>query len=155
MRKDLELLDKLNNWTDSKKEEQYQVNHRPPSKQYGAPLYDLTKIYPKDVYENMMSYASDFSQKDAAFKIIKYKNKPNALVQIYRSVPKGVELINPGDWVAITKNYAVQHGKHPTDENEDQIVVSAKVLAKDLYTDGNSFEEWGYTGEASIKGVVV
>lgn len=29
----------------------YQISHRPPDKDFGAPLHDLTKIYPEDVYQ--------------------------------------------------------------------------------------------------------
>lgn len=130
----------------------YKGTHRPPSKDSGAPLHDLTVIYPDDVYEDIMSYMGDFSQKKAAEIILSYKDKPNKLIKIYRAVPEGVETINPGDWVAITRSYAIQHGKHPTDPEKDLKIISAEVYAKDLHTDGNSFEEWGYNGSDKLIG---
>ena len=155
MEKDLELLNKLNKSKpeEVKSENDYMGRHRPPKRNYGAPLYDLTKIYPDDVYEKMMQYG-DFSQKEASSTILRHRGKPDSFVQIYRAVPKGITEINTGDWVAITKSYAILHSKHPTDPSEDLDVISAKVFAKDLFTEGNSFEEWGYQGE-SIKGVLV
>lgn len=134
-------------------ENYYKGEHRPPSEDYGAPLHDLTVIYPDDVYQNIMSYAGDFSQKKAANIILNYKNKPNKLIKIYRAVPEHVNYINPGDWVAITKNYAIQHSKHPTDPKKDLKIISANVFAKDIHTDGNSFEEWGYNGSEKLNGV--
>lgn len=51
--------------------------------------------------------------------------------------------INPGDWVAINKRYAVNHGESVHGRGKYR-VLSKTVLAKNLYTDGNSIEEWGY-----------
>jgi predicted GNAT family acetyltransferase len=127
--------------------ENYMGSHRPPGKHYGAPLYDLTKIYPDDVYENIFQYMSDHSQRDAAIKVLRYRNKPEGMVEIYRAVPRGVATINPGDWVAMTKGYAQLHARHPNDPDQDMDVISAEVRAENLYNDGNSMEEWGYWGE--------
>ena len=130
--------------------ENYQGSHKAPNKNYGSPLHNITGVYPEDVYENIMQYASDLSQKEAANIILKYRNKPEGKIMVYRAVPNDVNLINPGDWVAITRKYAEQHSKHPTDPNQDLKIISAVVFAKDLYTDGNSFEEWGYNGDLSV-----
>ena len=50
--------------------------------------------------------------------------------------------INSGDWVTINKEYAKSHGEHAL--NGDYRILSKTVLAKQLYTDGNSIHEWGY-----------
>lgn len=126
--------------------EDYQGAHRPPDRSYGAPLHDLTILYPPDVYENITQYMSDLSQKNAAMKVLSYRDKPEQLVDVYRAVPKGIGMINPGDWVALTKEYAKLHAAHPNDPSEDLDVISGRVKAKDLYNDGNSMEEWGYQG---------
>jgi hypothetical protein len=50
--------------------------------------------------------------------------------------------INKGDWVTISKGYAVQHGRSWL-QNRYKI-LSKTTQAKNLYTDGNSIHEWGY-----------
>ena len=49
--------------------------------------------------------------------------------------------INPGDWVTLSKRYAMEHGKaHLRNEYS---ILSKKVKAKDLFCDGD-LSEWGY-----------
>jgi len=50
--------------------------------------------------------------------------------------------INQGDWVTISRGYAKLHGKS-TFAGEYKI-LSARAKAKHLFTDGNSWLEWGY-----------
>jgi hypothetical protein len=50
--------------------------------------------------------------------------------------------INGGDWVTINRDYAKQHGESALRGNYK--IISKKVKAKDLATDGNSIYEWGY-----------
>lgn len=50
--------------------------------------------------------------------------------------------INKGDWVTISKGYAKQHGRDNL-KNKYKI-ISKTVRAKDLFTDGNDINEWGY-----------
>ena len=57
-------------------------------------------------------------------------------VTIYRSVPKGVTEIRPGDWVTLDVNYAKQHGRGS--------VVSRTVPAKDVMWAGTDMNEWFY-----------
>jgi len=51
--------------------------------------------------------------------------------------------INPGDWVTTVKQYAIDHGRASLGNKYK--VLSKTVKAKDLYTDGNSIHEWGYS----------
>jgi hypothetical protein len=51
--------------------------------------------------------------------------------------------INPGDWVSISKQYAIDHGR--ANLGNKFKVITKTVKAKDLYTDGNSIHEWGYS----------
>jgi len=53
--------------------------------------------------------------------------------------------INPGDWVSISKKYAMDHGRDNLGGNFK--IISKTVPAKHLHTDGNSFAEWGYNPE--------
>lgn len=50
--------------------------------------------------------------------------------------------INAGDWVTINRSYAVDHGKREFGKNYK--ILSKKVKARELFTDGNSIHEWGY-----------
>lgn len=50
--------------------------------------------------------------------------------------------INSGDWVTISKSYAKDHGEHAL--NGKYRILSKKVKASQIFTDGNSIHEWGY-----------
>jgi len=74
--------------------EEYAMYHRPPMKDSGAPLHDLTgggDYYPDDIYSPMaMQYygTGEPSLDKATISIIKqYKDKPNAMVTMYRAIP--------------------------------------------------------------------
>lgn len=53
--------------------------------------------------------------------------------------------INPGDWVALSREYAKSHGESAL--KGDYKIVSKKVKAKDIFTSGDSFQEWGWWPE--------
>lgn len=62
-----------------------------------------------------------------------------------KSEPKTEESkikINPGDWVTLSKQYAIEHGMSALNNNYK--ILSKKVKASDLFTDGNSLYEQGY-----------
>ncbi len=50
--------------------------------------------------------------------------------------------INSGDWVTMSREYAVKHGQGSL--NGRYKILSKTVPAKHLFTDGNSINEWGY-----------
>jgi 3'-phosphoadenosine 5'-phosphosulfate sulfotransferase (PAPS reductase)/FAD synthetase len=139
-------------------DDDYRMEHQAPDAESGAPLFDLTAngIYPNDFYQRMEEYRPhNDSDWDAMGTIGQYRGKPNARVFIYRAVPKGVREIRPGDWVAITKEYARDHGRHASDPSQDMPVLAAKVHARDIVTAGDSFQEWGYVGTVPLVGRVV
>ena len=74
----------------------YRGSHQAPSPDFGAPLYDLTgggQMYPADVYSSKAAqiYGGGVPYDQKAFSIAQqYKDKPNALVTIYRAVPKDI-----------------------------------------------------------------
>ena len=72
------------------------------------------------------------------------RGKPNKAVTIYRAVPDSVNEINPGDWVATTREYALDH----LGDEKNWHILTKKVKAKDIATDGNSIHEWGYDPNA-------
>jgi hypothetical protein len=128
----------------------YGMQHRPPMKDGGAPLFDLTgggNIYPSDVYsKNAIQYygTGDKNLDAKSFSIVnKFKNNPDAEVEIYRAIPKDVNAsINSGDWITINKDYAKQHGQSVLEGNYK--IVKKKVKAKDIFTNGDSIHEFGY-----------
>jgi len=138
----------------------YRGDHTAPNKESGAPLHDVTAngIYPEDVYShNGFTYYGDQGNDydfDSFYKMKRMRNKPDNKVWIYRAIPKSVYdaalkkdaplsyMIRPGDWVTLSKDYAREHGE--SNLRGDFKVVGSRVLAKHLYTDGNSHHEWGY-----------
>ncbi len=56
--------------------------------------------------------------------------------------PKPKLKINEGDWVTISRAYAVEHAK--SNLRSGYQILTKTVKAKDLYTDGNSLMEFGY-----------
>lgn len=128
----------------------YRGQHVAPDPEENAPAYDVTGgglIYPEDFYgpKGLSVYSPRTESAPKAYEILKkIRGNPEAEITIYRAVPKGVKSdnINPGDWVAITKGYADFHGQGPL--QGDYKIISKKVKAKDIWTSGDSFEEWGY-----------
>lgn len=132
----------------------YRVQHTAPDHHYGCPLYDLTLngIYPKDVYDNLSHYSDGVSRYDVDSlpKVKLHRNKPDSLVTVYRAIPKDLSKeeskINIGDWVTTSLNYAKDHASDLEGPGKHGKIVSKKVPAKNLWTDGNSLSEWGYEG---------
>ena len=135
--------------TKSLLENDYKGSHTAPDKESGEPLYDLINTYGEDIYgPNAVRYyggGRDSTIMDNfSVTIIKsVRNKPNAQVKIYRAVPKDVMEINNGDWVTTNPTYAKEHGRIYLDNKYK--VLSKIVSAKDVYSDGNSIHEYGYS----------
>ncbi|WP_460691956.1 hypothetical protein [Neomicrococcus lactis] len=67
------------------------------------------------------------------------------MVRIWRAVPEGVTTINPGDWVALSKEYATAESYA-----EGGHVIYAAARAGDLWSEG-LLEEWGYQGTIPLE----
>ena len=140
---------------------EYQGGHKPPSESYGAPLHDLTQVYPEDIYSNkaLQYYGMghpDHKKMDmeSLFKAQMYRNKPNASVSVFRAVPEHVNEINPSDWVTLSPAYAKLHGESRLGGKYK--TLKKMVKAKELWTAGDSIHEWGYhPEEKKAKGGVV
>jgi len=126
----------------------YGMQHRPAGEE-GAPLYDLTDngVYPDDVYRRPDWYAYGPTDWESFHVASRVRGRPDARVWMYRAVPCDVREINNGDWVTTSRDYAIQHGRHGTDPSQDMCVLSKRVPAACLRTDGNSLSEWGYNCE--------
>lgn len=181
--------------------EEYRGSHTAPTRDYGAPLHDLSQMYPDDIYSSKAAqyygHGVPYDQK-AALIMQQYKDKPDATVTIYRAVPKemsnadkaaeldrhmgaymrrgllpqdahikegskwydwayderdrlrklpdepveGINAINAGDWVTLTRDYAKEHGESAL--RGKYKIISKKVKAKDIYTNADSIHEFGY-----------
>lgn len=113
-----------------------------------APLHQLDVLYPDDIYGPMAAryygHGEDVGMDSRmAARLAKYRNNPDALVPVWRAVPKGVDkTINPGDWVTMSRDYAVDHGVSQL--GGDYEIVKKMVRADELWTDANSIYEFGY-----------
>jgi len=123
----------------------YRMRHQAPRRadEFGSPATDVEEMMP-GFYENPNLYGSGYAQadKESRSAIMAIRGKPNAPVTIYRAVPKGVDEINPGDWVTLSPTYAKEHGRSNVSSGFD--VLSKVIPAKDLWFDGDSVNEFGY-----------
>jgi hypothetical protein len=128
----------------------YMMRHRPPNFEDGARLDDMTgggRFYPDDIYsDNALQYyrtGDKLSDAESMHIIKKVRGNPDANVTIYRAVPKNApQVINSGDWVTLSKNYAKQHGI--SNIKNGYKVISKKVKAKNITTNADSINEFGY-----------
>jgi len=120
----------------------YRLQHVSPGAEEGMPMHDLSGM--PDVYEHPEYYAASPEDRESHRVAKGVRGRPEAKVTVHRAVPDAKMGINPGDWVSPSRAYARQHGMHNTDPSKDMPVVSARVPASELYTDGNSLSEWGW-----------
>ena len=128
----------------------YKGEHQAPTKDSGAPLWNLKDIYPDDFYsyQGARFYgdgADTGRDKMIVSQIQSMRNRPDKIVTIYRAVPKDVptkEALNVGDWVTLDRQYAKEHGEGAL--NGDYKIVKKTVKARDLFTNGDSIYEMGY-----------
>ena len=100
---------------------------------YGKPPGDAERFQPLPGTESWRPSSQYYEWLCA--QITKLKSLPPSVSQKYT--------INPGDWVSINRAYAVEHGESSL--NGHYQIISKVVYARDLFTDGNSIQEWGYS----------
>lgn len=130
-------------------DDSWRMNHKAPKKgdDTAVAFHQLDQAYGEDIYGRQAAdwYGDgyDFDQKAAAV-IRRAKGDPDAMVDVYRAVPKTVQdtHLRNGDWVTITREYAVMHGSRELDG--DFRIIREKVPAKYLYGNGDSIHEYGY-----------
>ena len=134
----------------------YKMQHQASSvEEGGARLDDMTgggTVFPDDIYspQGLRYYGNPNNKFDReSYEIIqKAKGKPNMEITIYRAVPKddSIKTINEGDWVTLSKTYAEMHGESGYGRSGDEAgkIISKKVKVKDLVSDGNDLNEFGY-----------
>ena len=151
-------------------EDDYRSSHQAPGPHFGAPMHDVSGngMYPKDFYSpNGLRYYADHtdpSDRDAYNKVTRVKGKPDDMVSIHRAIPTKVynealkkdaplkHMIRKGDWVAINKDYAKDHGEAVL--LGDYKIASMRVPAKHVWTNADSIHEWGYHPEEKSTGEI-
>jgi hypothetical protein len=134
----------------------YRMQHQAPGRDGGIPATNIEEgmADATDPKLQMAIYGTgdDISDRETFAVLNQIQNDPDAMVTIYRAVPGDVNTINPGDWVTLSENYANQH-KNFYLANENGKVIAVQVRAGDLFTDGNSINEFGYdpANQASMK----
>jgi hypothetical protein len=134
--------------------EDYRGVHRAPRGEFGEGSLDaMNKTYPADIYSpdapRLYGDRHSASMDRKAHKVImSVRGKPNAEVTVYRAVPAGVqEEIKPGDWVTPVREYAEGHGNR---FEEGSRIISRKVKASELFTEGNSIFEYGWQPTSQV-----
>ena len=142
-------------WANGSSESDYEMSHRPSlgsgteGDMDGASLDNVSNgIYPDDVYSprGVQIYGTGYKEldKQAHALIMEYRGKPEKSITIYRAIPKDASTskIGGGEWVTPIKQYAVQHGQ--SNLNDDYQILTREVKAKEIFTSGDSWLEWGY-----------
>ena len=84
--------EKVSNLVNENDDEDYRGSHTAPDKTSGAALHDLTGVYPDDIYSDKAGryygdMGGDANDMVSVRLMQAYRNKPNAMVKIYRAVP--------------------------------------------------------------------
>jgi len=140
---------KENKKQSEQEDDSYKGSHQPPKR--GDDVVgtgdNLSDIFPDDIYSSNAAslYGHRVSYDQKAIDVIKsMKGNPDKEITIYRAVPKSApDEIRGNSWVTITKDYASQHGK--SNIHGEYKIISKKIKANDLLTDGDSIHEWGYS----------
>lgn len=128
----------------------YRGEHTAPDVTNGASFDNLmlNGIYPSNIYQprQLQFYESGYPRLDAFVRkmITDARGNPDFEVTVYRAVPSDApDSINVGDWVTPVPQYARTHGE--SNLGNDFKIIEMKVRAGDIFTEGNSLLEWGYS----------
>jgi len=109
-------------------------------------------VFPQDVLDHPDWYGA---QHQSTIELVRRcVGRPDTTIHIYRAVPPGIRTINPGDWVAISYEYALSHSYGLMDGtiddgSTDGDIIHATTTADSLFSEGY-LEEWGYWGTESL-----
>lgn len=107
-----------------------------------SPQYD-------DLPTTMKQYADDFKYENPRIVSQFSRVKPEDTVDVFRSVSKADPdtAIVPGDWIALERSYAKQHGRLGDDAPR---LLKTKVPAKDVRWAGTSADEYFYVPSGGV-----
>jgi hypothetical protein len=126
-------------------------SHLAPDENSGTSLNNIDSVYSEISDRNFTkNYGDGFSYDAKAVKKLRdIKKNPEKEVTIYRAVPndENIKSLRYGDWITLTKEYADEHGKARF--NGDYKIIEQKAKPSDIYSDGNSIHELGYSPKDS------
>ena len=125
----------------------YSMQHEGPDPGEGEGLHEIGsgKIWPKDFHERPWEYRLDADEESMA-KVHGSRDWPGRKVWAYRALPSPHREVNTGDWVSTSRRYARQEGRTNSNPDDDYPVVKFQARAEHLRNEGNSLDEWSYTG---------
>ena len=131
----------------------YRLSHQAPGPEEDGTTISLDQVggrddevFPADVLKNPQNYG--LKHPATATALAESRGNPDAEIRIWRAVPRGVTTILPGDWIAVSKEYADSEA-----QMESAHVISAVARAGDLWSEG-LLEEWGYQGTVPLSGAM-
>lgn len=152
----------------------YRIEHTAPGKEGAPLYdLTVNEVYPKDVYSTLHHYVDGDPRYDydSLAVISSVQGKPDARVTIYRALPAALVMqhkkdlrkwlrayekdpegvgfapappIHPGDWVTLSERYAKLHAQDLEGRGKNGKIVSKRVKASTVWTNGDSINEWGY-----------
>ena len=129
----------------------WRMNHQAPNSHddTGHSLDQIDRCYGGDgsIYSKhaVYYYGEGRNYDSKTIRVIQSaRNNPDAMIKIYRAVPTNVQdtRVRNGDWVAVVKEYAEEHGDRLLDG--DYRIIENIVPAKHLWNNGDSINEFGY-----------
>lgn len=134
----------------------YRMSHQPDTGDDAPRFHELDKAMP-DFYSRPNDYVWELGEPEhlsdqfaghhqAIRKAMSARGNPEAIVGLYRAVPKGVRDINTGDWVTTSRQYAREHAAISENPDEDMDVLGFNARAKHITFGGNDAFEFGYVG---------
>ncbi len=131
-------------------DDSWKMDHTAPNSNdgYSNSMDKIDRSYGSDgsIYSNkaVYYYGEGRNYDYKAISVIKSaKDNPEKMITVYRAVPNNIteNRVRNGDWVAIVKEYAIEHGDRTL---ENYRIIENQVPAKHLYSNGDSINEWGY-----------
>lgn len=126
-------------------DQDYWMSSRPDED--GPPAYDMLQgdMMPDDIYTRPQIYTG-FREylPEVTRALAEVRGKPEAEITVYRAQQS--RGLNNGDWVTLTKDYALRDLQSDPEEGTDRGAYSYRVKAKDVRYAGDDLMEWGYFG---------
>lgn len=140
-------------------EADYRGWHTAPTVDYGASLDRMGEMVGNgsDLYTHPEWYFTGDTRSDwESFSVLsRAKGRPGKIVRIIRAVPEGVNQINSGDWVTLSRNYAKQHAASQSEASGQKWhTISKLVPAHEVWWNGDSINEFGWV-EGAKSGMTV
>lgn len=148
---DREAVQELASRLSSGGDADYRGDHTAPGRDSGAPLHDMSVLYPEDIYgpNAIQFYGTGDALDDRALALIRsMKGRPNATIRIYRAVPltRAQTLKQLEDDLAyvkrtgkIPKGQRIYYSSNPTrSEYYERLTEEIERIKKLIETDGDA-----------------